>query len=224
MASFVSIDMSEKFPAHIAVEGPIGVGKTTLARRLADDFGAELLLEQPEENPFLERFYEDPRSAALPTQLSFLMGRVRQMQALRQSDLFAPVRVADFMIEKDRLFAEATLDSDELALYEQVYGHLTIDAPRPELVVYLQAPVEVLLKRIARRDRSYERGIESVYLERLCERYAHFFHHYDETPLLIVNASEIDIVSNERDYQALVREIRDVPTGRRYFNPLPFSM
>lgn len=217
--------MSEMLPAHIAVEGPIGVGKTTLVRRLAEDFGAELLLEQPEENPFLERFYEDPKRAALPTQLSFLMGRVRQMEALRQSDLFSPVRVADFMIEKDRLFAEATLEADELALYEQVYAHLTIDAPRPELVVYLQAPVEVLLKRIARRDRDYERGIDPAYLGRLCERYAHFFHHYDEAPLLIVNASEIDIVSNERDYEALVREIRAAaPVGRRYFNPLPFSM
>lgn len=217
--------MSETLPAHIAVEGPIGVGKTTLARRLAEDIGAQLLLEQPEENPFLERFYEDPRRAALPTQLSFLMGRVRQMQALRQSDLFAPLRVADFMIEKDRLFAQATLQGDELALYEQVYSHLTIDAPCPDLVVYLQAPVDVLLTRIARRDRSYERSIEPRYLERLCERYADFLYHYDAAPVLIVNASEIDIVSNERDYQALLREIRDAPPkGRRYFNPLPFSM
>lgn len=216
--------MSEISLSHIAVEGPIGVGKTTLARRLAEDFGAELLLEQPEENPFLERFYADPRAAALPTQLSFLMGRVRQMQALRQNDLFASMRVADFMIEKDRLFAEATLEPDELALYEQVYANLTIDAPCPDLVVYLQAPADVLRRRIARRDRHYERSIDPVYLERLGERYANFFHHYDAAPLLIVNASEIDIVSNERDYQALVREIRAMPKGRRYFNPLPFSM
>ena len=216
--------MAESLPSHIAVEGPIGVGKTTLVHRLAVDFDAELFLEQPEENPFLERFYADPRRAALPTQLSFLMGRVRQIQTLRQNDLFAPVRVADFMLEKDRLFAEATLEADELALYEQVYDNLTIDAPRPELVVYLQAPVDVLRTRIARRDRHYERGIDPAYLARLCERYAHFFHHYDASPLLIVNASEIDVVNNEQDYQALVREIRAAPNGRRYFNPLPFSM
>ena len=210
--------------AFIAIEGPIGVGKTTLARRLAEDFGAELLLEQPEENPFLERFYEDPRRLALPTQLSFLMTRVRQTRELRQSDLFATTRIADFILEKDRLFAEVTLDKDEFELYEQVYAQLTLDAPRPDLVVYLQAPVDVLLRRIDKRARSFERKIDPTYLTQLCAQYADFFYHYDETPLLIVNASEIDIVSNERDYLALVDEIRTPPTGRRFFNPLPFTM
>lgn len=211
-------------PAFIAIEGPIGVGKTTLARRLSEDFGASLLLEQPEENPFLERFYENPRVAALPTQLSFLMTRVRQMRELRQNDLFTSTRIADFVLEKDRLFAEVTLDSDELELYEQVYAQLSLDAPRPDLVVYLQAPVDVLLRRIERRARNYERMIEPAYLSRLCARYTDYFYHYDASPLLIVNASEIDIVNNEKDYQALVDEIRSPPSGRRFFNPLPFTM
>ncbi|AOV16585.1 deoxyadenosine kinase [Acidihalobacter aeolianus] len=211
-------------PAFIAIEGPIGVGKTTLARRLSEDFGASLLLEQPEENPFLERFYENPRAVALPTQLSFLMTRVRQMRELRQNDLFTSTRIADFVLEKDRLFAEVTLDSDELELYEQVYVQLSLDAPRPDLVVYLQAPVDVLLRRIERRARNYERMIEAAYLSRLCSRYTDYFYHYDASPLLIVNASEIDIVNNEKDYQALVDEIRSPPSGRRYFNPLPFTM
>lgn len=215
--------MSEPL-AFIAIEGPIGVGKTTLARRLSEDFGAELLLEHPEENPFLERFYEDPRHMALPTQLSFLMTRVRQTRELRQSDLFAATRISDFLLEKDHLFAEVTLDQDEYELYEQVYAHLTLDAPQPDLVVYLQAPVDVLLRRIEKRAHGFERKIEPAYLTRLCARYADFFHHYDETPLLIVNASEIDIVNNDRDYQALLEEIRTPPSGRRFFNPLPFTM
>ncbi|OBS09881.1 deoxynucleoside kinase [Acidihalobacter prosperus] len=215
--------MSE-LPAYIAIEGPIGVGKTTLARRLSEDFGASLLLETPEDNPFLERFYEDPARAALPAQLSFLLTRVRQMSGLRQSDLFASTRVADFLLEKDRLFAEVTLDDDELALYEQVYAQLTLEAPQPDLVVYLQAPVDVLLRRIEQRARKYERQLDPAYLTRLCARYTDFFYHYDAAPLLIVNASEIDIVRNERDYQALVEEIRTPPSGRRYFNPLPFTM
>ncbi|WP_455380059.1 deoxynucleoside kinase [Acidihalobacter prosperus] len=213
-----------KLPEYIAVEGPIGVGKTTLAQRLSKDFGASLLLEQPEENPFLERFYENPRQAALPTQLSFLMSRIRQMQELRQNDLFTMTRIADFLLEKDRLFAEVTLDDDEFTLYEQVYAQLTLEAPRPDLVIYLQAPVEVLLNRIKQRSRKYERLIDPAYVSRLCARYADFFYHYTTAPLLIVNASEIDIVHNERDYEALVEEIRMSPSGRRFFNPLPFSM
>lgn len=216
--------MSQDFPSYIVIEGPIGVGKTSLARRLADDLGTEILLEGPEENPFLERFYQDPRGAALPTQLYFLMQRVRQLKELRQGDMFKPVRIADFLIEKDRLFARLTLDADELELYEQVYANLTLDAPAPDLVVYLQAPVEVLLGRIARRARPYERGIEPDYLRRLCDAYTTFFYHYDAAPLLIVNAAEIDLVANDADYRLLLERIRTTRSGRHYFNPLPFAM
>lgn len=216
--------MHPDFPHFIVIEGPIGVGKTSLARRLADDLRTEILLEEPENNPFLERFYEDPRGAALPTQLHFLMQRVRQLKELRQGDMFRPVRIADFLIEKDRLFAELTLDEDELALYDQVYGNLTLDAPTPDLVVYLQAPVAVLLERIAKRARPYERGVDAGYLQRLSDAYAGFFYHYDAAPLLIVNASEIDFVNHEADYRLLLEQIRTVRGGRHYFNPLPFAM
>ncbi|HDP89786.1 MAG TPA: deoxynucleoside kinase [Thioalkalivibrio sp.] len=216
--------MSQDVPAYIVIEGPIGVGKTTLARRLSRDFGTELLLEEPDENPFLERFYQDPKAGALPAQLYFLMQRVRQMRELRQGDMFRPVRIADFLIDKDRLFAGLTLDADELALYEQVYQQMTIDAPMPDLVVYLQAPVEVLLRRIAGRGRHYEQSIDAAYLQRLCDAYTEFFYHYNDTPLLIVNASEIDLVNREPDYQALLEQIRTLHSGRHYFNPLPFAM
>ena len=205
---------------YIVVEGPIGVGKTSLARRLADSFVAELLLEKAEENPFLARFYDDPRHAALPTQLFFLFQRARQMEELRQQDLFRPNRVADFMIEKDRLFARANLDDDEYALYDQVYAHLTLDAPTPDLVVYLQAPVEVLQARIAKRGIRYEQQMGGDYLDRLGEGYTHFFHHYDAAPLLIVNAAEIDLVSGDGDYNLLLERIREVERGRHYFNPI----
>ncbi len=211
-------------PAYIAIEGPIGVGKTSLARRLAEDFGTELLLEEPAENPFLEKFYEDRRAAAFPTQLFFLMQRARQMQQFRQGDIFRPVQIADFLIEKDYLFAQATLDADELNLYEQVYEHLTIEAPVPDLVIYLQAPVTVLSERIRKRDRHYERSIEHNYLHRLNEAYTHFFHHYDDAPLLIVNAENIDFVNNNKDYQGLIEMIRSMKSGRRYYNPLPFDL
>lgn len=207
-------------PRYIVVEGPIGVGKTSLARRLADSLGSELLLEEAEDNPFLERFYRDPRNAALPTQLFFLFQRARQIQKLRQGDMFSPVRVADFLLEKDRLFARLNLDDDELALYEQVYSHLSLDAPVPDLVIYLQAPVDVLMKRIIRRGVSYEQVIQRDYLERLVDAYARFFHHYDASPLLIVNATEINPVNNERDYEMLLREALRTRSGRHYFNPI----
>lgn len=210
-------------PEYIVVEGPIGVGKTSLARRLAESFGTELILEQADRNPFLERFYRDPRRAALATQLSFLLQRAQQVNDLRQSDLFNKVRVADFLMEKDRLFAELTLDSDELALYQQVYSYLTLDVPKPDLVIYLQAPVEVLLSRIARRGLAYEQNVEATYLKRISEAYMDYFYHYEDAPLLIVNATDINFVDNEDDYQQLMHQIRSIRSGRHYFNPAPLK-
>lgn len=203
----------------IAVEGPIGVGKTTLARRLAKHYQAELLLEEAEENPFLERFYQNPKSAALPTQLFFLFQRTRELQKARQSDLFAPQRVADFLMDKDRLFARMNLDDDELRLYEQVFAQLSVDAPKPDLVIYLQAPVDVLLHRIRKRERREEELIERDYLQKVVDEYAHFFHYYDEAPLLIVNASGIDLAVSEEDFHELVERIDHTAKGRHYFNP-----
>jgi len=216
--------MSITAPRYIAIEGPIGVGKTSLARRLAESFGSELMLEGAIDNPFLERFYQNPRQAALSTQLYFLLQRARQMQDLHQGDMFQPVWVADFLMDKDRLFAEVTLDPDELKLYEQVYAQLTIDAPKPDLVIYLQAPVEVLHKRIAKRGIAYERWIESGYLQRLSDAYTRFFYHYDAAPLLIVNAAEIDTIGNDADYNQLLEQVKHVRSGRHYFNPLPLGL
>jgi deoxyadenosine/deoxycytidine kinase len=205
----------------IVVEGPIGVGKTSLARRLAQSFGSELILEQAEENPFLERFYRNPRAAALQTQLFFLFQRTRQLEDIRQHDLFDTVRVADYLLDKDRLFARLTLDDEEFGLYEQVYARLAVDAPAPDLVIYLQAPIDVLLERIERRGIRYEQDIEREYLEKLQEAYARFFHDYDASPLLIVNAAQADFVSNERDYLQLLEQVQRIRRGRHYYNPLP---
>ncbi|MGD8630075.1 MAG: deoxynucleoside kinase [Gammaproteobacteria bacterium] len=212
--------MSSKPPDYIVVEGPIGVGKTSLARRLAESFETDLLLEGAADNPFLERFYRDPRSGALPTQLFFLFQRARQIQDLRQSDMFQPVRVADFLLEKDRLFAELTLDADELQLYNQVYEHVTLDAPVPDLVIYLQAPEDVLLKRIAKRGIRYERMIDAAYLRNLSEAYARMFLNYEAAPVLIVNAEHINLVDNDRDYAALLEQIHVTRQGKHYFNPM----
>jgi deoxyguanosine kinase len=212
--------MSTKPADYIVVEGPIGVGKTSLARRLADSFETDLLLEGAAENPFLERFYRDPRSGALPAQLFFLFQRARQIEDMRQSDMFRPVRVADFLLEKDRLFAELTLDADELQLYNQVYEHVTLDAPAPDLVIYLQAPEDVLLKRIAKRGIRYERMIDAAYLRNLSEAYARMFLNYDAAPVLIVNAEHINLVDNDRDYEALLEQIHVTRQGKHYFNPL----
>lgn len=214
-----SLDLSKVWPEFVVIEGPIGVGKTTLARKLSSSFESNLLLEGADDNPFLERFYENPRAAALPTQLHFLLQRARQLKEMKQEDMFSPVRVADFLIEKDRLFAELTLDEDELDLYEQVYSTLTIDVPKPDLVVYLQAPVEVLLARIQKRGLSHEQMIEAAYLQRLCDAYVSFFYQYAEAPLLIVNAADIDFANNEEDYQMLLERILANRSGRNYFNP-----
>ncbi|MFC1747577.1 deoxynucleoside kinase [Pseudomonadota bacterium] len=215
--------MSQDRPGYIVIEGPIGVGKTSLAHRLAETFGTELLLESADENPFLERFYKDPQRAALPTQLFFLFQRAQQIQDMRQGDMFTPVRVADFLMEKDRLFAQITLDDDELTLYEQTYQHLAIDAPKPDLVIYLQAPVDTLLERIRKRDREYERHIDADYLQRLVDAYTRFFHQYEASPLLIVNAAGFNPVDNEVDYEALLERVKVSRNGRHYFNPLPFD-
>ena len=211
-------------PDYIVVEGPIGVGKTTLANKLATSFGSDLLLEGADENPFLEKFYDNPNAAALPTQLFFLLQRARQLKGMKQEDMFNPVRVADFLIEKDRLFAELTLDSDELDLYEQVYKNLTLDVPVPDLVVYLQAPVEILLERIQKRGLKHERFIEAAYLQRLCDSYIQFFYQYNDAPLLIVNAADIDFSSNDDDYQLLFQRIKQGQSGRNYFNPTQVAL
>ncbi len=209
---------------YIVIEGPIGVGKTSLARRLAQTFESDLLLEGAAENPFLERFYRNPREAALPAQLFFLFQRARQMQALRQGDIFNPVRVSDFLMEKDRLFAKLTLDDEELKLYEQVYTRLTIDDLVPDLVVYLQAPADILMKRIRGRGIAYEQLIDQEYLERIVDAYARMFHYYDASPLLIVNAAGIDLVNSEQDYEALVDRIVGIHSGRHYFNPMSLAL
>ncbi len=206
-------------PRFIALEGPIGVGKTTLSRRLADHLGASLLLERAEDNPFLERFYRDPAGAALPTQLHFLFQRARQFAELRQTDIFHAVQVSDFLMEKDRLFARLNLDEDEYRLYEQVYRRLTIDAPVPDLVVYLQAPVPVLLERIRRRGISYEQGMDPAYLEALSGAYVDFFQRYDRAPVLVVDAARADLARDRAPFDALVAEMESVSRGRHYFSP-----
>jgi len=209
-------------PTHrfVVVEGPIGVGKTSLARRLAKSFEADLVLEQADENPFLERFYRNPKAGALPAQLFFLFQRARQLEDLLQQDMFAATRVGDYLLDKDRLFARLTLDAEEYGLYEQVYSKLAISTPTPDLVIYLQAPVDVLMERIARRGIRYEQQIERAYLEKLMEAYARYFHEYSASPLLIVNAAQVDFVSNDAGYAQLVDQVLRTKRGRHYFNPL----
>lgn len=206
-------------PSYVVVEGPVGSGKAGLANRLAKSFGGELFLENPLENPFLSRFYQNHRQAALPAQLFLLFQRARVLDRMRQSDLFCSVRISDFLMEKDRLFAERVLDRSEFALYQQVYGTLDLNPPRPDLVVYLQAPPGVLMRRIADRGLELENGIDMRYLEQLCEAYANFFYQYDEAPLLIVNSAEFDPVRREPDYHELLRALRGVGHGRQFFNP-----
>ncbi|MDN3640865.1 deoxynucleoside kinase [Simiduia curdlanivorans] len=210
-----------KLPRFVAVEGAIGVGKTTLAKHLAQTFNYDMLLEQPQENPFLERFYRDPKNSALPTQLFFLFQRAQQLKDLRQDDIFEPVRVSDFLMEKDQLFAQVTLDDDEFDLYQQVYNKLTIDSPKPDLVIYLQAPTDVLLNRIKSRGIAAEQLIQADYLNKLNDAYMRFFHFYDEAPLLIVNATDLDLVSNADHYRQLVDYLLNIKSGRHYYNPTP---
>lgn len=222
--SVSQISSDSKNSRFIVVEGPIGVGKTSLATKLAESLSADLILEEVSTNPFLERFYQEGRSAALPAQMFFLFERARQIESLRQSDLFSNVRVSDYIFSKDNLFAELNLSPDELSLYNQVVTSLNIDAPVPDLVIYLQASVDSLLQRIARRGIGYERAIERGYLEKLTEAYARFFHAYNEGPLLIVNASQIDPVNNQTDYDQLFEQIEKTTGGRHFFNPVAAAL
>lgn len=209
---------------YIVIEGPIGVGKTSLAKKLADSLSADVLLEEVYENPFLERFYRDGQSAALPAQMFFLFARARQIEDLRQADMFANVRVSDYLFSKDQLFAELNLSADELNLYNQVTSSLDIEAPIPDLVIYLQSSVDALLERIARRGILFERAIDRRYLERVTEAYARFFHAYNDGPLLIVNASQIDPINNEADYAQLFQQIERTTGGRHFFNPVAAAL
>ena len=219
----ITVDLKGRTPpTFIAVEGSIGVGKTTLAKKLAASFNYATLLEDAEENPFLERFYRSREQVALATQLFFLFQRAQKIQDMRQTDIFEPTRVADFLMEKDPLFARINLDRNEYQLYDKVYQQLTINAPKPDLVIYLQASTDVLLSRIENRGLAIERSIDRGYLERLNEVYSEFFLYYDGAPLLIVNANEIDLANSAADYQDLVNYLLDIRSGRHYFNPTFF--
>lgn len=204
---------------YIVVEGPIGVGKTTLARHIAAYMGAELILEQPEENPFLERFYKMPDQYALQTQLHFLFQRIKQLKSLRQEDIFAPQVVADYMIDKDPLFARLTLDEDELFLYEKVYNQMSNEVPKPDLVILLQAPTHVLVERIRKRGILFERNMERAYLENLNDAYMRFSIDYKQAPLLTINAQHVNFSESQEYFQMLMQEIESISSGKHYFNP-----
>ena len=205
---------------YLVVEGPIGVGKTTLTRALSKRFGARTLFEIVEENPFLANFYQDRNKFAFQTQLFFLLSRFKQQQDLFQQDLFSQVTVSDYLFAKDRIFASITLDPNELALYERVYQMLGPRVMKPDLVIYLQARLEVLHARIKKRGREFERKFDSEYLAELSRTYNDFFHRYDDTPLLIINTSDLDFVDSEEDFEELIRAMSAIKHGTHYYQPM----
>jgi len=221
----IDIKEFDRLPQFIAVEGPIGAGKTTLTNLLADSLNYETFLEQPSENPFLPDFYVNPSQAALATQLFFLFQRVKQIQELKQGDIFLNKRVSDFLLDKDKLFAKATLSSEELKLYEQIYRYLAIDLPTPDLVIYLQANTKTLYERVMHRGIEMEKTISFDYLELLNETYKEFFFEYERSPVLIVNSDYLDLQTNKSDYNLLLKKLLDYfnkPEGSKmYFNPSP---
>lgn len=204
---------------YIVIEGPIGVGKTSLTKLLAKEFRARLILEKPEENPFLPQFYQDRKKYAFQTQIFFLLNRFQQQKEIAQFDLFNQMTLSDYLFAKDRIFASLTLDDHELALYEQIYGLLNGRIPTPDLVIYLQAKPEVLLQRIKSRNIAYEKELDLDYLKTLTEAYNYYFFHYDQSPLLVVDTSEIDFVNRQEDFAQLVREIKQMKKGTWYFIP-----
>lgn len=212
-------DVKTESSQLIVVEGPIGVGKTSLAKKLSESLSGTLILEDIENNPFLDRFYKGGRGA-LPAQLHCLFQRAKQLEILRQSDLFSSIYVADFHLEKDKLFASVNLDSSEMELYEKVYENMDIENVVPDLVIYLQANPSILLERIARRNVPSEKFIDRNYLENITESFARHYHSYDDGPLLIVNTASIDPLNNEIEYKQLLEQIKTTKGGRHFFNPL----
>ena len=207
-----------KYP-YIVVEGPIGCGKTTLAKMLADKFPVDYLSEKAEANPFLPRFYQDAQRYALPTQLFFLFQRANQMKDLSQRDMFAKPIVADFFLEKDPIFARLNLDDEEYALYHNIYQHLQLKAPKPDLVIYLQTTIDALMERIEERSVTYEQDIPREYIERLANAYSEFFHNYDASPVLIVNNEKLNVLKNEDALELLLNRIMQIKGQREFFNP-----
>lgn len=205
---------------YIAIEGPIGVGKTTLAEALADRFRGLLVCEQIEENPFIEQFYQDMRGHAFKTQIFFLLSRYEQLRKLNQPDLFYPTTVCDYFFNKDRIFAYQNLNEEELALYEKIYKMLGGNLRKPDLVIYLHASLETLAERIKKRNRPYEKNIDKKYLEDLLLAYNNYFFRYFETPLLVVNTSAVDFTASEEDLTGLVKEIKALKVGRKHYIPL----
>jgi len=203
---------------HIVVEGPIGAGKTSLARKLAERFGAQPVLEDPSGNPFLERFYRDSRRYALPTQLFFLFQRVNQLRDLAQQDLFSQAIVGDFLLDKDTLFARLTLDDDEFRLYQQIFESLRPQAPQPDLVIYLQAQPDTLIGRVLERGLPMEAGISEAYMRALADAYSRYFHHFDAAPLLIVNTEHLNPIEREEDFATLVRQLGEMRGRRSFFS------
>jgi len=203
---------------YLVVEGPIGAGKTSLARRLGPRLSADLLLEQPQENPFIARFYQDMARYALPAQLFFLFQRARMIEPLKQPDMFSRPTVADFLLDKDLLFARVTLSGDEFALYQKIYEALRPQAPVPDLVVYLQAQPAILAERVRRRAAPFERGLSEEYLALLSDSYARFFYHYTAAPVLTVNSENLNFVERDADFELLVSRIRGMRSRREFFS------
>ena len=215
MIESIPIQLESRF---VVVEGPVGSGKTSLAKRISEHVNGKLILEEPERNPFLENFYKDPRSNALPTELSFLFQRSKLLENINQEELFSNTNVTDFLFDKDQIFIEMNLTQEEIELFNKVKDSLSVKPPEPDLVIYLQAPVDVLMTRINMRSPSIDTLIDKAYLEKLADAYANFFYYYDSSPLLVVNAESIDPIHNDDHFQMLFTELVSVKYGKHFFN------